>query len=136
MENPVDHTVDLGLVNYVKHPENPNYVVFRLADEERANAFEEELISGKIWFEKGDEIKRSRKFVLFGVHKNDFNKVQQINYVVEARFKKPFIPFPIFRWALILFSVSVVVLAVLGYCEAQRKLESYDSSIKGAVDQK
>ena len=81
MENPVDHTVDLGLVNYVKHPENPNYVV-------------------------------------------------------EARFKKPFIPFPIFRWALILFSVSVVVLAVLGYCEAQRKLESYESSIKGAVDQK
>jgi hypothetical protein len=136
MENPVDHTLDLGLVNYVKHPENRNYIVFRLADEDRAEAFEQELITGKIWYEKGDEMKRSRKFILFGIHKNDFNAVQQINYMVEARFKKPFIPFAAFRWALILFSLTVLVLATLGYCEAQRKLETYDTSLKGTEEQK
>lgn len=136
MDNPVDHTVDLGLVNYVKHPENPNYVVYRIADQDRAEAFEQELIAQKIWYEKGDEMKRTRKFILFGIHKNDFNKVQQINYMVEARFKKPFIPFAVFRWALILFSISVVVLATLGYCEAQRKLEVLDTSVNNTVEQK
>lgn len=136
MENPVDHTIDLGLVNYIKHPDNPNYIVYRFADEERANAFEEELIAKKIWYEKGDEMKRTRKFILYGVHKNDFNTVQKINYMVEGRFKKPFIPFAVFRWALILFSISVVVLATLGYCEQQRRLEAYDTSVNSVEEQK
>lgn len=136
MDNPVDHTIDLGLVNYIKHPDNPNYIVYRFADDARANAFEEELIAQKIWYEKGDEMKRTRKFYLYGVHKNDFSAVQQINYMVEGRFKKPFIPFAVFRWGLILFSVSVVVLATLGYCEAQRKLEAYDSSVNNSEQQK
>lgn len=136
MDNPVDHTVDLGLVNYVRHPDNPNYIVYRFADHDRADAFEESLISEKIWYEKGDEMKRTRKFILFGVHKNDFKQTQQINYLVEARFKKPFIPFAVFRWALILFSITVIVLASIGYCEAQRKIETYDTSVNSASDQK
>lgn len=136
MDNPVDHTLDLGLVNYVQHPDNPNYIVYRFADEERANAFEGELIAQKIWYEKGEEMKRTRNFTLYGVHKNDFKKVQQINYMVEGKYKKPFIPFAFFRWALILFSFTVVLLAMLGYCDAQRKLEAYDSSVNSSNEQK
>ena len=43
VDNPVDNVVDLGLVNYVQHPSNPNYIVYRFVDPERAASFEKEL---------------------------------------------------------------------------------------------
>lgn len=119
MDNPVDNIVDLGLVNYVKHPENPNYIVFRFADAGRANSFETELNNLKIWFEKSED---QGKYILFGIHKNDFKKVEGINYKVEAKHKKPFIPFAALRYGLILFSTIVMILAIMGYCESRKVL--------------
>ena len=40
MDNPIDNVVDLGLVNYTKHPDNPRYIIYRFADEGRASSFE------------------------------------------------------------------------------------------------
>lgn len=122
MENPVDHTIDLGFVNYVQHPENKNYVVFRFADNKRAESFELFLVERKIWFEKSDEIKRNKPYFLFAIHSTDFKKVEQINYDVEALHKKPIIPFKWLRWSLLIFSLLVMVLATVGYCKAQNKL--------------
>lgn len=124
MDNPVDHTIiDLGLVNYVQHPTNPNYVVYRFADIERANSFEEELQKNAIWFEKSSEPKRGKEYFLFGVHKNDYKKTEKINYLVEAKHKKPFIPFKILRYVLMTFSAIVMLLAILGYYHRQRVLD-------------
>lgn len=122
MENPVDHTIDLGFVNYVQHPENKNYVVFRFADEKRAVSFEETLVDRKIWFEKGEEEKRNKPYFLFAIHHTDFKKVERINYDVEALHKKPIIPYKGLRWTLILFSSIVLFLAIVGYCKAQNKI--------------
>lgn len=69
MENPVDHTLDLGLVNYLQHPSNPSYIVYRFPDKERAASFEIELKNNSIWFEKDEENKRGKVYTLFGVHK-------------------------------------------------------------------
>lgn len=128
MDNPVDHPIDLGLVNYVKHPTNPNYVVYRFADIERANSFEKGLDELGIWFEKGTEEKKQRTYTLFGIHKNDFKKTEQLNYDVEARHKKPFIPIKGLRYFLLLFSALVLILAVMGYCEQQKKLSLHNQS--------
>ena len=38
MENPIEH-LDLGLVNFTKHPSNPDYVVYRFTNEEKAKSF-------------------------------------------------------------------------------------------------
>lgn len=122
MDNPVDNIVDLGLVNYVKHPSNSDYIVFRFADQGRALSFENALIEEKIEFEKAEEPKRTRIMYLFGIHKRDFTKAQKINFLVEAEHKKPFIPFRIFRWFIILFSITALTLAILGYCEQQDTL--------------
>ncbi len=127
MENPVDHSIDLGLVNYVKHPTNPNYIVFRFVDENRANSFEKALSDNDIWFEKGDEEKRGRTYILFGIHKNDYQKVEKINFLVEADHKKPFIPFKIFRYSVLLISAIAMTLAIIGYCKHQKKLQSLDN---------
>lgn len=125
MDNPIDNIVDLGLVNYVKHPENPNYVVFRFADSNRASSFEEELKKMKIWFEKSDD---QEKYILFGIHKNDFKKAEKINYKVEAKHKKPLIPFAVLRYGLIVFSAIVMILAIMGYCESRKILQQVNEA--------
>ena len=128
MENPVDHTLDLGLVNYVQHPSNPSYIVYRFPDKERAASFEIELNNNSIWFEKDEENKRGKVYTLFGVHKNDFKVTEQINFKVEAKHKKPFIPFKGFRFIVLFIGLGLLLLSVIGYCKQQEKLSSYDSS--------
>lgn len=128
MDNPVDNIVDLGLVNYIRHPDNPNYIVFRFADEERAASFEKALSDEGIWFEKGSEQGRVKMFTLFGIHKNDFKRVEKINYLVEAKHKKPFIPSRIFRYFVLGIGITVMTLAILGYCERQKTLDQIESN--------
>ena len=129
MENPVDHTIDLGLVNYVQHPSNPQYIVYRFADKNRADSFKRELVNQKIWFEENTEPKRSKEYTLFGIHKGDFKKTESINYRVEAKHKKPFIPFKILRYSLMLFSAIVLTLSIMGYCNRQKILDRVNNNI-------
>ena len=128
MENPVDHTLDLGLLNYLQHPSNPSYIVYRFPDKERAASFEIELKNNSIWFEKDEENKRGKVYTLFGVHKNDFKVTEQINFKVEAKHKKPFIPFKGFRFIVLFIGLGLLLLSVIGYCKQQEKLSSYNSS--------
>lgn len=128
MDNPVDHPIDLGLVNYSRHPENSAYVVYRFADEHRAKSFEEALKEKNIQFESDTHEKKQVTYYLFGVHKNDYKVTERINFTVEAKHRKPFIPFAGFRWFMILFSAVLMLLAILGYCKAQDKLSSFDDS--------
>lgn len=125
MENPVDHAVDLGLVNYVKHPSNPDYIIYRFADSERADSFEAALFNEKIWFEKSSEKGRIKTFILFGVHKSDYDATQRINFQIEAKHKKPFIPHSGLRYLILGISTIVMTLAIVGYCKQQQKLRSY-----------
>lgn len=130
MENPVDHTIDLGFVNYVQHPENKDYVVFRFMDEERAKSFKHALEKHEIWFEEGQEPKRTKTQFMYGVHFRDFDRAQVLNFEVEAKHKKPFIPFGVLRWSLIIFSVSVVTLAIVGYMKAQEHLKQQTEAVQ------
>jgi hypothetical protein len=118
MENPVDHSLDLGLVNYVQHPSNPSYIVYRFPDAERASSFEEELNKQNIWFEKGEDEKRGKLYTLYGVHKNDYKKTAKINFIVEAKHKKPLIPFKILRYLILIIGLFMLTLAIVGYCKS------------------
>ncbi len=129
MDNPVDHPLDLGLINYVKHPSNDDYVVFRFPDIDRAKSFEEALKKNNIAYEKDQEELKTRIIYLFAIHKNHFKKAEKINYLVEAKHKKPLIPFKIFRYGLMLFSAIVLTLAIIGYCKQQKKLEQVNQSL-------
>lgn len=126
IDNPVDNVVDLGLVNYVQHPSDKRYIVYRFADPKRATSFEEELTAAKIWFEKDTEFKRSREYILFGVHKNDFTKTDKINFKVEGAHKKPLIPFKGFRYFILILGLGLLTLAIIGYCKQQEKLSLYN----------
>jgi hypothetical protein len=116
MDSKVENIIDLGLVNYVRHPSDPNYVVFRFADRKRADDFEQTLKSKKIWFEKGEENTRNKTYILFGIHNRDFSAVESVNYEVEGRNRNFIIGNKILRWSLVLFSLGVMILASVGYC--------------------
>ncbi len=135
MENPIDHTIDLGFVNYVQHPENKNYVVFRFADVERAKSFELELVELKIWFEKGEEDKKGKLYTLFGIRNQDFKKAEQINYRVEAKHKKRIIPHSGLRWVIIGLSSIVMMLTLIGYCKAQNRLAEANKGTEQSMNQ-
>lgn len=127
-QNPVDHKLDLGFVNFVQHPENPQYIVYRFVDINRASDFESQLKEHEVWFEKGEEDKRNTKYFLYGVHKNDFKITQNFNFSVEAKNKKPFIPVAWLRYFLLIVSAIAMSLAILGYCKAQEKLRQVNES--------
>jgi hypothetical protein len=78
MDNPVDHPFDLGLVNYTRHPENRDYVVYRFADENRAKAFEQALNENEIPFETDTHEKKQVIYYLFGIHKNYYKQTEKI----------------------------------------------------------
>src|SRR5690554_3281972 len=115
MDSPIDNPFDLGLVNFVKHPSDPNYIVFRFADLQRAKDFEAALKAQKIWYEKGEEARPARTYYMFGVRNRDYDKVQRINYEVEAKNRNFIISNNFFRWALLLIIVGMVILALFGY---------------------
>lgn len=116
MAGEVENIVDLGLVNYVRHPSNPNYIVFRFADKKRADQFEIELKNKNIWFEKGEEQSKVKLYYLFGIHKRDYPTVQSINFIVEGKNRTFLMPNAYFRWAVLLISIGMVLLAIIGYC--------------------
>lgn len=116
VDSKVENIVDLGLVNYVRHPSDPKYVVFRFSDEKRANDFEKELKANKIWYEKGEGDTKNRTYTLFGIHNKHFNRVQRLNFLVEAKNRTFLIRNKVFRYALLLISIGTVILAFVGYC--------------------
>ncbi|RFC54289.1 hypothetical protein [Brumimicrobium aurantiacum] len=116
MDTKVENIIDLGLVNYVRHPTNPNYVVFRFANAVKAKDFEKSLTNNKVWFEKGEEETRGKTYILFGIHNRDFSRVERINYDVEGRNRSFLIRNKFLRWTLVLFSIGVMILATVGYC--------------------
>lgn len=116
MDSKVENIIDLGLVNYVRHPSNPNYIVFRFADKKRADDFEKSLSEKKIWFERAEENTRNKTYILFGIHNRDYSAVERINYQVEGRNRNFIIGNKLMRWTLVVFTLGVIVLASVGYC--------------------
>ena len=81
-------------------------------------------------FEKAQEEKRNKVYFMFGVHKNDFNRVQQINFAVEGKHKKPFIKYKAVRILMYIFTACVLTLAIIGYF----KNKNQHTSIKKTED--
>jgi hypothetical protein len=122
MENPIEH-LDLGFVNYTQHPSNPNYVVYRFTDSERADSFRELLNSDAIDFEEDQEQKKQLTYTLFAIHQKNYKKTMKMNFKVEQKHKKPIIPFRILRWSVLVFGLGILLLSILSYCKHMEHLQ-------------
>lgn len=129
MENPIEH-LDLGFVNFTKHPDDPNYIIYRFTDIERANSFREELIKNNITFEEDTEGKKYVTYTLFALKKKYYKKTMQINFKVEGVHKKPFIPFRMLRWIVLLFGLGILLLSILSYYKNMIYLKEQTEKVK------
>jgi hypothetical protein len=130
MDSGLEHPFDLGMVNYHKHPTDSNYVVYRFRDINRANYFEKRLAEEKVWFERSNPEADEKEFYLIAIHKKNFNKVQRINFDTEAKHKRFLIKNNFLRYFFVLFMVSILVLASVGYCKQQQFLKNVELEIQ------
>jgi hypothetical protein len=129
MENPIEH-LDLGFVNFTKHPTNKEYVVYRFTDNARAESFRQELLDNNIEFEEDSEKKKQLSYILFAIHKRHYKKTMQMNFKVEGVHKKPLIRFTFFRWALVLFGFGIILLSIVSYYKHMSHLQNQTESIR------
>ena len=117
MDSELDSGLDLGFVNFRKHPSDNRYTVFRFKEKKMADYFRTELEKQNIWFEEGsDTLKNNKEVVMFGVHNSDFNKVQKINYQTSALHREKFIsnkPLRLFLMAFFIFFIAFAIYGVI-----------------------
>lgn len=109
----------INLTNYNDHPTRKSYTIFHFFLLERARYFEELLLQEKIWFESEIETQPDKTIYFFGIKNSDLRKVERLNYLVSAKYRKPTIPSKPLRWVIYLLSLILLVLMVLGYLNAK-----------------
>ena len=109
----------MKLINYEEHPADNRYYVFRFFDEDIANEFAELLASRNVTFERDSEGVEQDITVYFGIHKDHFKDALWCNNMIHAKYRKPFIPSAVGRWALLLFVALMITLAFIGFFKAQ-----------------
>lgn len=104
--------MDFNLTNYRDHPVNSYYTVFEFRIEDQARYFEELLAERNIKYEKADRDPEDDKH-FFAVKNSDRKQALKANYLVSARYRKPFLP-RVAGWVLILIVLIVIAVAVIG----------------------
>jgi hypothetical protein len=111
-----------GLVNYRRHPENPNYIVFGFNSTEEAAIFEKELTKSKISFEKDKEETEDGTVYLFAVAESSMDEALSANGVVHIAKRDPLLKNNFIRYALIIFVLFLSALAIIGYVKNSHKV--------------
>lgn len=107
----------VNLTNYRDHPTNPSYVVFFFNRKEVADTFEELLLINAIDFERAKE-DEGRERHLFGVRKVEFSAAERLNYDALGRHRNRFIPQKFLRMAILMFTLFLLILALIGAYKA------------------
>ncbi|MGV6861612.1 MAG: hypothetical protein ACWA41_07555 [Putridiphycobacter sp.] len=118
----------LGLVNYKDHPTDNRFKIFNFNSLDEANYFETLILDKRIKFEKDTEEVENKSTInlvpsngemmtmyLFAVDQRDFEKAQQANFLVSAKFRKPTINNKFIKWTLLLVFLGSLIFALIGY---------------------
>lgn len=111
-----------GLVNYRRHPENPNYIVFGFNSKQEADIFESELKKTKTWFEQDTDDTDQGLMYLFAVAESSMDEATRANGVVKSATRDPLFKNIFLRYALIIFVVLLGILAIVGYVKNSSKI--------------
>ena len=112
----------LGLINYRRHPENKNYIVFGFNTVEEAEIFERELNRTKTWFEKDTERVDDGIVYLFAITESTLDEATRANGVVKSHTRDPLFKNIFVRFALILFLLGILTLGIIGYVKNPNKV--------------
>lgn len=101
--------------NWRDHPTRKKYLVFFFKTESESNFFQSLLIEQKIWFEKGDNEESEKAKYLFAINKDDLHKVKKLNNLTIGKYRKPFMPNRVFKYAVMVISFTILILAIVGF---------------------
>lgn len=108
-----------GLVNYRRHPENPNYIVFGFNSEAEALVFEAELNKYKTRFEKDVE----GNVYLYAIAESSMDEANKANAAVTVAFKEPLVKNKILRYSLLILIAVLLVIGIVGYVKNPQKVQ-------------
>jgi hypothetical protein len=100
--------------NFEPHERQRNFTVFYFYAKDHADYFEALLLEEGIPFERGfgkDMLRRH----LFGIHRKYQSKAEELNDEVGNYYRKPFLGEKSFRNFVLIFTLSAIILALLGY---------------------
>ena len=107
----------INLTNYGDHPTNQLYVVYTFKKPEQADYFAELLEQNNIPYERATQEGEAGKpdIELFGVHKDHQKLSLRLNFLSEAKFRKPFMPNKPFRWVVVGVTIIAITIALISY---------------------
>ncbi|MEQ8323562.1 MAG: hypothetical protein RIC15_11575 [Vicingaceae bacterium] len=100
-------------INILDHPTRKTKTVFFYTSEEHANYFKELLREKNISYEFQVDPESGKLY--FGIDNRYLKEVKRLNFLVFAKFRKPFIANPYLKYTLLLISASFIILALIGY---------------------
>lgn len=101
--------------NYNQHPTNSNYVVFTYSNKEMSDYFRELLAEKNISFEYEEDLKSNTIQYYIGVKTADEKIAVRLNFLAFGKFRKPFIQSKIGKSILLIFFLSLLSIALVGY---------------------
>lgn len=110
---------NFNLVNYKDHPTNGLYRVINFNSQEESDMFENKLIANNHYYEKDTELHQGDMLFLFAVKNREFEKIQRLNFEVNAAFRSPMIKNKFARYSLVLFFLVIMSIALFGYFKTQ-----------------
>lgn len=108
-----------NITNYNDHPTRKTYTVFHFHHKERADYFEELLKQSNIWFESDLHQDSNRTTYYYGIKNSDLKKVEKINYLVSAKYRKSLISNKFVSVFLYIFSLVIIILIIIGYLNSK-----------------
>ena len=117
-------------VNHYTHPGDTRYHVFVFGERAHADRFEERCVSENIEFERHEEGEEW----MFGIAKTHFKQALNANHLVHAEFRSHFIPSRAWRWGLLVFTGSIVLLALLGWLTSTSSNAQVGSGLPWELD--
>jgi len=100
--------------NFESHQKQRNYTVFYFYAKDHADYFESLLLENEIPFERGQGQDMVRRH-LIGVHRSYQERAEELNNEVGNYYRKPFLGTNRFRNFVLLFTVVVIIVALVGY---------------------
>ncbi|MCH2215323.1 MAG: hypothetical protein MK086_09150 [Flavobacteriales bacterium] len=100
--------------NFEPHVKQRSFTVFYFYAKEHADYFEALLLENDIPFERGagkDMVRRH----LFGIHVSRQAEAEKLNNEVGNYFRRPFLGEKKFRNFVLIFTLVVVLVALMGY---------------------
>lgn len=96
--------------NYFIHPGDNRYYVFTFREETHAAEYEAMLNAANIPFEPHEEDDQ----FLFGIARTHFREALRCNHLVHAKYRTKFIPVKGLRYAMLIVTAAVLLLAIAG----------------------